>query len=305
MTGRDGEAPAVASPPAKRARTEETGSAEEALLQGCEKLKQWTKDLQGSGDVAGGCSAEVTSALLSLLQHLATLPIDAGMLKRTGAGREVNQKWIRTHADERVKRASADLVHSWKAAATGSSAAAAPAVAVPVAVASATGGREVVSSVQSAGSAVAREVSEQGESSGGDKQEHEEKKQEKASEDDKKEKKEQASKNDKRDKKDKATKDDKKEKHETSHGEGSNKELSELFKELSSFEFKLKQKFAGIAYKRVAGVLADMEDIKSILQVKGVKGIGNKSVAKIEEFLETGKIERLERYRRGDFEYDD
>jgi len=58
--------------------------------------------------------------------------------------------------------------------------------------------------------------------------------------------------------------------------------------------------------KKVAGVLAAMEDnITNIDQVKGVAGIGKQSVAKIQQYLETGKIDRLERYRRGDFEHDD
>merc|ERR1739845_120498 len=86
---------------------------------------------------------------------------------------------------------------------------------------------------------------------------------------------------------------------------GANAELAACFKELSDYEFKQKATFKGIAYKKVAQTLSQMDPIRSVLQVKGIKGIGKQSYAKIDEYLDTGRIERLEKYRRGEMDGDD
>lgn len=71
---------------------------------------------------------------------------------------------------------------------------------------------------------------------------------------------------------------------------------------MSDFEFKLKAKWEGIAYKKVAAAIAEFpEKITNAQQMKDTKGVGQASALKIQEFLQAGKIERLERYRRGDF----
>eukprot|EP00468_Gymnochlora_sp_CCMP2014_P013348 CAMPEP_0167765264 /NCGR_PEP_ID=MMETSP0110_2-20121227/14573_1 /TAXON_ID=629695 /ORGANISM="Gymnochlora sp., Strain CCMP2014" /LENGTH=327 /DNA_ID=CAMNT_0007652923 /DNA_START=70 /DNA_END=1053 /DNA_ORIENTATION=- len=85
--------------------------------------------------------------------------------------------------------------------------------------------------------------------------------------------------------------------------------IVESFWELASFEFKdMQNKMKGIAYQKVARAVAGLDYVVtngSILAKKGPKkvaGIGKVSGMKIDEFLETGKIERLERYKKGDFE---
>merc|ERR1712228_646560 len=86
-------------------------------------------------------------------------------------------------------------------------------------------------------------------------------------------------------------------------GENLNPALAAVFADLSSFEFKRKEKFKGIAYKKVAKILSDFDvKVTSAQQVDNIKGIGPASLKKIAEFLENGAVERLERYRRGDMD---
>ena len=82
-------------------------TAEAELAAGCEELRRLA-----SADPSNASP----EALLALLQRLLPMPIDAGMLRRTGIGKEVNQKWIRSHRDESVQKACNDLVETWKAA---------------------------------------------------------------------------------------------------------------------------------------------------------------------------------------------
>lgn len=83
----------------------------------------------------------------------------------------------------------------------------------------------------------------------------------------------------------------------------SNQEIAALFKELSDFEFKKKEKFKGIAYKKVAEVLKNHEEtITSGKLAAALPGVGKESAKKIDELLTTGSIERLEKYRRGEFD---
>ena len=81
-----------------------------------------------------------------------------------------------------------------------------------------------------------------------------------------------------------------------------NAELVALFKELASFEFKQQETYKGIAYNKVAKTLSEMDPDISPLQVKDVSGIGKASIRKINEFMKTGKIETLEKYRRRNFD---
>ncbi|CAE7267019.1 unnamed protein product [Symbiodinium sp. CCMP2592] len=84
---------------------------------------------------------------------------------------------------------------------------------------------------------------------------------------------------------------------------GPNEELAKLFDELSSFEFKKggTSKFAGVAYKSVAATLRGLhEKVDSGKSIAHLKGIGKESVKKIDQYIETGSIERLEKYRNGE-----
>ena len=72
-------------------------------------------------------------------------------------------------------------------------------------------------------------------------------------------------------------------------------ELAALFTELSGFEFKRGEKFKGVAYTKGASALfGHSEPVTGGSQAGALPGI--------QEFIETGKIERLERYRNGDLE---
>ncbi|CAE7245102.1 unnamed protein product, partial [Symbiodinium necroappetens] len=84
---------------------------------------------------------------------------------------------------------------------------------------------------------------------------------------------------------------------------GPNEELAKLFDELSSFEFKKggTSKFAGVAYKSVAGTLRGLDEkVISGKSIAHLKGVGKETVKKIDQYIETGSIERLEKYRNGE-----
>ncbi|KAF4037589.1 Helix-hairpin-helix motif-containing protein 8 [Phytophthora infestans] len=79
-----------------------------------------------------------------------------------------------------------------------------------------------------------------------------------------------------------------------------NQELADAFAELSGFEFKRGEKFKGGTWSKVAKAIRECESKltcgKDALKLKGV---GKSSAAKIDEFLETGTLEKLEEYRAG------
>ncbi|ETI51506.1 hypothetical protein, variant [Phytophthora nicotianae] len=79
-----------------------------------------------------------------------------------------------------------------------------------------------------------------------------------------------------------------------------NQTLADAFAELSGFEFKRGEKFKGGTWSKVAKAIRDCETKltcgKDALKLKGV---GKSSAAKIDEFLETGTLEKLEEYRAG------
>jgi len=74
--------------------------------------------------------------------------------------------------------------------------------------------------------------------------------------------------------------------------------LASAFAELAEFEFKKGERMKGAAYKKVAKALAETTDeIASGKQAAKLPGIGKSSAAKIDEFLETGAIAKLEEYK--------
>ena len=58
----------------------------------------------------------------------------------------------------------------------------------------------------------------------------------------------------------------------------------------------------GVAYQKVSKALREMEAVTSLEQVKDVQGFGPATLEKIREFFIDGKIARLEKYRRGEFD---
>lgn len=79
-----------------------------------------------------------------------------------------------------------------------------------------------------------------------------------------------------------------------------NQQLADAFVELSGFEFKRGEKFKGGTWSKVAKAIRDCECVltcgKDALKLKGV---GKSSAAKIDEFIDTGTLEKLEEYRAG------
>ncbi|KAG6603023.1 dna polymerase beta [Phytophthora cinnamomi] len=79
-----------------------------------------------------------------------------------------------------------------------------------------------------------------------------------------------------------------------------NQSLADAFAELSGFEFKRGEKFKGGTWSKVAKAIRDCESTISCgKDALKLKGVGKSSAAKIDEFLETGTLEKLEEYRAG------
>ncbi|CAM9335358.1 unnamed protein product [Scytosiphon promiscuus] len=76
-----------------------------------------------------------------------------------------------------------------------------------------------------------------------------------------------------------------------------NKDMAEAFDELAGLYFKAGSKAGGV-YKKVVSAIKDMPEPLVAPPKKGeVPGIGPKTIQKIGEFLETGKIQTLEDMR--------
>jgi len=90
--------------------------------------------------------------------------------------------------------------------------------------------------------------------------------------------------------------------NDTEVGNEANRALVNAFAEMSSHEFKNKDTFKALAYKKVAAALAKLSvpvtSGKKLASGKGkLEGVGKASGQKIDEFLETGQIAKLEEYR--------
>ena len=89
----------------------------------------------------------------------------------------------------------------------------------------------------------------------------------------------------------------------TPSADGLNATVAALFSELASFEFKREEKFKGVAYMKIVTILlAHSEKVAGGLQAGLLPGVGKQSAMKIQEYIDTGKIDRLVRYRNGDLE---
>ena len=200
-----------------------------------EELQKVREAASASEDVSSG------TKVLRVLERLAKLPVTLEVLKETGIGKEVNDRFFRRHVDPLVRERSEVLVDKWKARAQ----------------------------------AIAAEAAEQAEAA----------REKRKAEDDGSIDAAKAAK--------------------VESGSGPNEAIAALFKELSDFEFKKgTDKFQAIAYKMAAARLrGHQEKILSGKEASKLQDIGKISAQKIDEFLSDGKIEKLEKYRRGEFEW--
>jgi len=73
-----------------------------------------------------------------------------------------------------------------------------------------------------------------------------------------------------------------------------NSELVQNFQILRDYYAKKRDRFRSAAYARAVRALSRLPEIKTTEDVKGIKGIGKTLTAKIEEYLSTGKINKVE-----------
>lgn len=79
-----------------------------------------------------------------------------------------------------------------------------------------------------------------------------------------------------------------------------NQSLVDTLAELCGFEFKGGDKFKGVNLSKACKSLREHEEeITSGKQAEKLKGIGKSTGKKIDQFLEEGKIDRLEEFRAG------
>lgn len=318
-------------PEAKRPRLDAEGANQE-LVAAAAKLRQ-TREAVEAGGTPGMSSEEDVAALLALLRRLGTLQVTGLMLKQTGVGREVNQRWLRAHSDSRLQAESRALLQAWMTAPGVAASGAArpgqkgeasevspPKTSKPQAATdtstSRTGlGREAaeptVPKASKPEAATARSpeivreqkapaevdaatsgVTAQQQKTADTPSQDAEAGSSAAAAGGKKEPKAARAKKPKTESKSKAA----------DAGPCPNEALADAFKELAGFEFQQKATFKGAAYKKVEKALREIgEKIVDVAQVRGLAGFGKASQAKIAEFLEKGSMERLEKYRRGEF----
>lgn len=237
-----------------------------------EEVQECCKELRACRDNPANKGA---ATILPIFKKLSRQQLDTKDLRSTGVGKEVNDPFFRNHADVKVRNACAELVNKWKAIAMGRSAPAprppsppsppsAPSAAPPAASPSAPSAPPLPSSTTSS-----KEKRKQTEKAAG--------------------------------KAEKAKRSKKAEKAEVA--ESPNQELAAQFKELAAHEFKKggASKFAGIAFNKVVAVLQGLEEkVTSGKSIAHLQGIGKESVKKIDQYLEKGIIDKLERIRNGE-----
>lgn len=74
-----------------------------------------------------------------------------------------------------------------------------------------------------------------------------------------------------------------------------NEGLCQMFEQLMYYESKSGNKWGGVAYNKVLGVLRKQKTtITSGSEISHLEGVGKASVEKIDEFLKTGKLKKLD-----------
>lgn len=273
------------------------------MTQCVEKLKRFRDPEAGAS-----CSKDDICAVFEEMLKVEPLTKEQenkDLLRASGVGVEANHKFFRNHDDESVKKSSKTLIEKWKQACG---------MGKQATVASPVGGEKPAKCAEPM-------VKEKTVEKVKVDQKMAEKEKVLAAAEKRQKIAEEANKSFKELKQDKKKKEETGEKRSSTGSDSQpakkakaddvanekNRELVEVFKELASFEFKHptdgKAKFRGIAYNKVVTQLKSFE--KRILygsDVKHLPGVGPQSVIKIDEFLETGKLDRLERYRNGDFD---
>ncbi|RMZ98382.1 DNA polymerase beta [Brachionus plicatilis] len=83
-----------------------------------------------------------------------------------------------------------------------------------------------------------------------------------------------------------------------SDNKDTNKEIANMLNELAEYEKNNKQRHKYNAYRKAAqSVLASSNQIKSASEAKKLNGVGQKIAEKIGQYLETGKMEKLEKIK--------
>ncbi|KAJ8903717.1 hypothetical protein NDN08_004817 [Rhodosorus marinus] len=78
-----------------------------------------------------------------------------------------------------------------------------------------------------------------------------------------------------------------------------NRPLTELFRELAKYEFEEENRQKGFAYQKVGTAIAECDfEVTSGKEAMTLKGVGKSSGSKIDEYLTTGKIAKIEEARR-------
>ncbi|CAE7463340.1 unnamed protein product [Symbiodinium sp. CCMP2456] len=234
--------------------------------------KEEIEDCRGRLQECRSATPQDPKRILSIFEELSKKPISVEILHTTGIGKEVNDRFFKNHADQEVREHCTELVRKWKDFALGKSVSAAPAAAPAQNKLDSPPPRKPEKSVSAAPAAAPEQKKPDSPPP--------RKPQKRAAEKPAKQ----------------AVKSPKK----TS---GPNEELAKLFDELSSFEFKKggTSKFAGVAYKNVAATLRGLDEkVISGKSIAHLKGVGKETVKKIDQYIETGSIERLEKYRNGE-----
>ncbi|CAJ1380469.1 unnamed protein product [Effrenium voratum] len=225
------------------------------------------KDIEVCRDELNACrtgSPKEKSAILKTFQKLSTLHVDTEALRLTGIGKEANDKFFRNHEDAQVREACTKLILAWKAVALGNTSGPA-------------------ASADASANAKAQDSKD-------------------AKSKDSKDAKAKDSKDAKEKRKAGAVKEKAEGKAKRSKHEGGlNEDLIGQFRELASYEFKNGSKFAGIAFNKVVAVLQGLEEkVSSGSAIAHLPGIGKETVKKIDQYLEKGIIDKLEKIRNGE-----
>ena len=80
------------------------------------KLNAYCEELHRARDFYKETGAPAATVLPLLLEKLSKLRVDVACLRMTGAGKKMNQHWLRRHSDEAVRVAAGSVVDKWKLA---------------------------------------------------------------------------------------------------------------------------------------------------------------------------------------------
>ncbi|CAK9023262.1 unnamed protein product [Durusdinium trenchii] len=224
------------------------------------------KELEACRDKLQACrdgSGKTDAAsIVSIFRAMSKVSVSVQSLRATGVAKEANHVFFRNNPDIKVREACAKLIASWKEIGLAKRPATPPvAETLPPALASGKGEEEAP--MKPSKEKRTADVT----------------------------------------KPDKTEKAKRSKKTEEKVGDTPNAELAAQFKELASHEFKKggTSKFAGIAFNKVVAILNGLEQkVTSGSSIAHLPGIGKETVKKIDQYLEKGIIDKLERIRNGE-----